>query len=272
MQIKLNGIKKLELKALTSRSLSLTMYNCSALEEREYFTVLDETIYTNTITKLKFHGTNNFEVCLGLPLVVDKVKYNVVEIIPGERINQYIIISSHLNISTKYLLPLVSNEKSTASNYLFNTCLDNCYMKCNKYPDLEKGKFLFVTYRFFNNAMYKKLETEITNQKNFVLADDSRQGFTTFILDISEAIYESVVLISTGKYSLLSPEIKSRIVSFYDPKRAGSTYKYQHKYVKDVLYVSEDRRQQLEKKLDIKLNEGCELESKPLLINETLEL
>ena len=271
MIIKITEKKSLDITSLGSKSLSLKLNNIKALESRTYYEEFGNTFYTQTITKLKFEGKEPYIIKLGDEIVVDKVKYVITKIICGEK-DDYILITEELNKSAKYLLPLILPKGSTATGYLFNICLFNTYLYCNKYPEMSNGKFLFLKYRFFDNDQYKKLEDIIINQNNFVLIDDSEKGFTTFALDIGEKFNITMHHFLSGKYHMFSPECEDRILRFLSPITSGKSYTRLHHEVKQVLKRDEGKIKQLEKALGMELPEGIGLDSKPKRINETLIL
>lgn len=271
MRIQITDQKSLEITTISSRSLSLRMNNIKAIETRNYYEEFDQTFYTDNITGLRFEGKNPFIIKLGDNIKIDRVNYKINNIICG-RNNEYILIDQELNKSAKYLLPLVLPVGAIATGYLFNTCLYNTYLYCDKYPKLSDDKYLFLKYRFYDRPEYKLFESIILKQKNFIFADDSEKGFTTFVLDIGEEFSSTVDLFKLGKYHVFKEPYDNKILNFFIPTKSGKRYKGLFTQIKQILTRDINKVKQLENKLGMELPEGMGLESKPSLKSETLIL
>lgn len=271
MIIQITDKKRLEITELSSRSLSLRMNNIKPLESRTYYEEFNQTFYTEEITQLKFEGKDPYIIKLGDTITINRVIYNINKIICG-RDYEYILIDQELNKSTKYILPLIVPINSYATEYLFNSCLYNTYLHCNKYPLLSNNKYLFIKYRFYDIPTYKIFESSILKQKNFVLTDDSEKGFTTFVLDIGEEFNSTVDLFNLGKYHVFKEEHDTRILNFFIPSKNGREYGGIYNQIKQCLTKDINKIKQLESKLGMELPEGIGLDSKPEIIKETLKL
>ena len=269
MEIKITDKKIINILPVNARMLSLNLQNLIPTEKREIYTELGHNILTNKILGLNFYDKKRFNI--GDELIVNGVNYTINQIEPGEDYNYY-LIDSTFNKSANYLLPLVADTNKSAGNYLTNFCLYNTYLYCDKYPQYSNGNFLFLCYKFMNLSGYKKMETEIIQQSNFVEIIEPNKNFTVFVLEINNRFKDTVNQFINGQYNLFHKDVKDKILSFYDIRNNGGAETYLRTYIriKDVLYNSKEEIARLEKKLDIRLPEGMCIESKPLTNEETL--
>ena len=270
MKIKITDSRSLEITPLSSRSLSLTENNIKAIETRNHYEDFNQTFYTNVINCLKYERKSPYIIKLGDNITVNEHNYKVNKIISDR--NGYVLVDQDINKSAKYILPLVANTNNIASNYLFNMCLYNTYLYHEKYPELSNNKFLFLKYRFFNNDIYKKMESLITQQKNFVLLDDSEKNFTTFVLDISEEHTDTINKFLIGSYHTIREKDCHKILNFFTHVKNGREYSTLYTSIQQVLNKDAKKVIQMENFLDVKLPEGIGIESKPIINNETLKI
>jgi len=271
MEVQITDSKSLEINILNSRSLSLITNNIKGIELRDCYTEFNYPFETNEILELRFEGKSPYVIKLGETIDIDKNTYTINKILCG-RNNEYILIDQEINKSAKYILPLLLPLGATATGYLYNKCLYNTYLYCNKYPKLSNEKFLFLKYRFFDNPVYKILESLITSQKNFVLVDDSEKGFATFVLDIGEEFSGNIEYFKQGKYHMFKDLHDNKITGFFNFNKNEGDYKPIYMQIHQTLNRTKEGIKKLEDKLGVILPEGMGLESKPDLLKETLNL
>lgn len=164
------------------------------------------------------------------------------------------------NKSRTYLLPLISKDIKLEYDYL----LINTYIKFNKNVDIE--------YPF--GLLYEVEPSPIWAEYNeYLMSIESYyRGFTIgedkklFVFRFPDRYTNEYLLFKEGKYSKFDVEAKSLIISY-----SAEAYKYPP-LIEDltgVLWKHKSRRMKLEKALDMKLPDDCELASKIEYDNET---
>jgi hypothetical protein len=151
--------------------------------------------------------------------------------------------------------------------------LYNTYLYCDKYPQYSNGEFLFLCYKFIDNATYKKLETELISQKNFVEIIEPDKTYTIFVFEIDKKYHFIVDQFLQGKYHNFHKSVKDQILAFYDIKNNKVKY-YAPMYnrISGVLSNNKADREKLEIKLKIDLPPDMNWESKPSINEESLKL
>lgn len=251
-----------------SRVLVLTLKNTKPVEVYKTYEDYNETFLTSEILKLKFSVKDIISV--GDTISIEENDFIINEIIPSER--GYYLLESEINKSAKYVLPLIA-DRTFATNFLFNKCLYNTYLYCNKYPQYNDNKHLFVVYKYVNNPVYKKMEESLFKNPNFIEVFEANSKKTVFIFEIPERYVYDVKLIIEGKYHLIDNFVKSDIIAFYEPtKNSDTKYTKLYNSLKEVFERNVNKTKMLENKLGCKLPKTIGIESKPDINKETLKL
>ena len=161
---------------------------------------------------------------------------------------------------------MICKPNSTTDKYYYQLYHYGTYLHCDKYPEFNNGKYLFVVYRFFNHSFYKEFEKELSTQSNLVKTVDFCEDKVLFIFEIPKEYLETVELFKEGKYSKFSQDAKSLIIAY-----SAQAYKYPPllEDLTGVLWKHKTRREKLEKELGVTLPKDSELASKINYENET---
>ncbi len=267
MEIKLTDKKIINISPANARELILTCQNLSPTEVREQYQDFGTTFLTNKITELKFYNKKSFK--LGEKLKINNIYYTI-NYIEQNQDYSYSLIDSKFNKSTLFLLPLIAEDNKYAGNYLTNYCLYNTYLT---YPGYAKGNYLFLCYKFIDNEAYKKLETEIMVQKNFIEVIENG-CFTIFVMELDKKYHYIVEQFINGEYHKFHSDVKNKIISFYDIRNNANIEAYIPIFnkVTEALSNAKSARDRVEKNLRINLPTDMNWLSKPSLINEKFKL
>ena len=251
-----------------SRVLVLTLNNTKPVETYKTYEDYNKTFSTSEILSLKFSVENVINI--GDIIKIEDNDFVINEIIPSEK--GYYLLESEINKSAKYVLPLIA-DRNYATNFLFKKCLYNTYLYCDKYPQYNDDKHLFVMYKYTNNPIYKKMEESLFKNPNFIEVFEANSQNTVFIFEIPKRYIYDVSLILKGKYHMIDNFVKSDIIDFFEPfKNKDSKYKGLYTNLKEVFERNENKIKLLESKLGCKLPKTVGIESKPDINKETLKL
>ena len=135
-----------------SRVLVLTLNNTKPVETYKTYEDYNKTFSTSEILSLKFSVENVINI--GDIIKIEDNDFVINEIIPSEK--GYYLLESEINKSAKYVLPLIA-DRNYATNFLFKKCLYNTYLYCDKYPQYNDDKHLFLMYKYTNYTIYKNM-------------------------------------------------------------------------------------------------------------------
>ena len=174
--------------------------------------------------------------------------YKITEITEGSHVGryyEYIFHNDVLNYSAIFLLPMLGGHNS---DYLFDTNFINSYVFSEYHDDDPK---LYLYYRFTGDRRYNKFEEMFTNHKYCELLEDVDKQTVLFSFSIPDRHLDDWNYFINSKYSLLSKELKSKILKFYSYNNNSVIY--------HVLNKTDKRKKALENEYDIKLDDTAEL-------------
>jgi len=254
-KIKLSNGKYLYYNVLNGRELEI--YSPSLVHSLDDTGYIDKIFVPHDVYMLKVGGTFQF-----LQNNEKKAEYDVNYINKMPRENAY-IISSHIeNQVGTYLLPslgLVPITKETKNKYSPSTIkeierfgrttyLVTAYL--NKEHDVLK-----LVYKFATWELYIDLESELKRHKNFLKVEDNGK-YVNMYFSIPKEFQKDVSTFKNGVFSQLSKELKYRILSYLK-----STDDYE--IIKGILTKDAGLRKLMEARLDVRMDESYELDSKP---------
>jgi hypothetical protein len=163
--------------------------------------------------------------------------------------------------SKTYLLPLLTKDINIQFNYL----LCNCFIKFNR--DIGEISHPFgVLYELEDSEDFSEYNMYLINHnlfhRSFIINEESK----LFIFHFPKQFIKDYELFKEGKYSKLSTEAKSIIVSY-----SAEVYKYPPliQDITGVLWRHKSRRQKMEADLGISIPETSELASRITSETET---
>lgn len=153
-----------------------------------------------------------------------------------------------------FLTPILELDQYNL-NYKY---LLNVYIKSELHPELNNDSIIILHYDYMQpGSNYAKLEKNLQSLPNYIMSYDPDEFTTLFYFYIPRKWYYDYLLFINGSYSQFSPNYKNLLINFY--KMAGN-YKNALE-IEKVLNKSEERRKQLEEKLDVRLPDGVEVAS-----------
>ena len=173
------------------------------------------------------------------------------------------------NKSKTYLLPLIAPLIGIEKKFFEN--IDNTYMFD---LDNEYSECFFITHDFsFRNPEFTSYEHRFTSSYLFKnLIDISNEKVVYIFKFPDEYLHEYNCLINS-KYSEFGEDAKEQILDFwtsiYGKSHAGVNFILS---VKKILYKDKNLKEQLEKSLNVKIDDNMELGEKVEIINETFIL
>ena len=227
-----------------NKSAEVKIISATKLELKANLEYPDIKYANNQIVQLGFLDT--FVINLGDRLEITnsgiKLSYEInyiEEVQPGK----FLLYETYRNKSSMFLFPLICKPNSTMDKYYYQLYHYGTYLHCDKYPEFNNGKYLFVVYRFFNHSFYKEFEKELSTQSNLV---------------------KTVELFKEGKYLSFPTKVNKILTKFYNNSNEEQTLL--------IINNSESKRLDMENLLNCKIPIDIPLCSKPRLEEETLKL
>lgn len=248
-----------------NKSAEVKIISATKLELKANLEYPDIKYANNQIVQLGFLDTFviNLEDRLEITNSGIKLSYEInyiEEVQPGK----FLLYETYRNKSSMFLFPLICKPNSTMDKYYYQLYHYGTYLHCDKYPEFNNGKYLFVVYRFFNHSFYKEFEKELSTQSNLVKTVDFCEDKVLFIFEIPKEYLEVVELFKQGKYLSFPTKVNKILIKFYNNSNEEQTLL--------IINNSESRRLDMENMLNCKIPIDIPLCSKPRLEEETLKL
>lgn len=187
----------------------------------------------------------NSSIELGLTLEIQKQRYKV-NIIEEKVINgrtMYLLSTAKKTKSSTFLFPMLGGKKS---NFFWDRLFMNCFIATDKATTC-----IALLYRWSGDPMFIQFEKTLSEFPNFRKTYDPDTQTVMFVFDIPTEYEDDYTEFLKGGYSRLSHNYKKRILDFHGLDRNSE--------IAQILYRDERRRQRLNFKLGIKLNDNAEL-------------
>lgn len=172
------------------------------------------------------------------------------------------------NKSKTYLLPLLSEVVDI--NFKFFDYLQNTYIfdKENQYQNC-----IFVKHKFnFRNPEFTHYENNLVNNQYFIDLIDKDEE-VIYIFKFPEEYLPEYNYYINGQYSKYAKDAKELILDFYGRLYNGSANALPFLLkVRQILFKDEKLKKQLEKDLNVELNENAELGDAMNKLDETIDL
>jgi len=237
MIIEIKNNKYVEILSIDLRFFSL--YTDSKNIVLQY----NDEFYIKTVT---IEG--DFSITLGQTIVVENNNY-VINLI--KRVHNYFYcFQEKITKTSQFIMPVLGQNYAY---FNFNDNFYNCYIS-------ENYRELYLVYKFKESSEYLELEEKLINHSNFIEIIDPNPETVVIKMSIPQMFWKDVKLIMKGKYSEISPTLKSKICIFHKFHVNSRTYK--------VLYRHKGLKEELETELACNIPEEIDLVTKPILKEE----
>jgi hypothetical protein len=177
-----------------------------------------------------------------------KIKY--IEQLSPKTFN--LITDKHTKTS-KFLLPILSNNQFTKNTFLYDTYFVNCYLS-------EDLKHLHLIYRYSESIVFQTFEKLLKEHPDFISKKDINYQNVMITFKINPEFSGVVTFFINGKYSKFHEDYKQTILRFFGYNKTGK--------MAQILYKSSKRREQLELDFGVPISRDLELFSIPDLMDE----
>ena len=167
---------------------------------------------------------------------------------------RYLIYSTKPTKSKHFMMPMLGYNRDF---WHYKTWLYNCYLGVDTND-------IVLTYRFGRNPKYLEFEKAVKNVPGYFMTSDPDYDLVNFHFRIPDKFRKSVLNFMDGKYSLLSAELKSKILKFHDYKLYGKTWQ--------ILYKDSKLREQMEIDFGVPIHVDLELYDVPNISEEKLPI
>ena len=186
----------------------------------------------------------------------DLYKVNIIDKVLDEKILTYHIKTAERTKASIFILPMLSGRKNL---FLYDSQLINAFIGYDTLDD-----HLVLLYRWSGDPMFAKFDIALRKFPTFVRVFDADIQHTVYIFSIPKKHMKNFQLFKKGKYSKLDDEYKLKILDFHNMGVESALSK--------ILFKSDERRKELEDKLNADIPEDSELLSVINLKDEILNL
>tara|TARA_R110002020_G_scaffold40790_1_gene120400 strand:+ start:376 stop:1119 length:744 start_codon:yes stop_codon:yes gene_type:complete len=201
---------------------------------------------------------DNYFITIGDTLKIknEPYKVNIIDkVIEGKTII-YHLKTAERTKSSIFILPMLSGNRNL---FLYDANLINAFIG---YETIEDH--IVLLYRWSQDPLFAKFDLALKKFTTFVRSFDADPQHVVYIFSIPEAHEMNFKYFKEGKYSKLEDKFKLKILEFHNMGVDSSLSK--------ILFRSEERKQELEEKLNAEIPENSELLSIINLKDEILDL
>lgn len=195
---------------------------------------------------------DSFIIKVGKEIEVDGFKY-MVNLIRKEN-NYYYCIQERATKTSQFVMPILGGSYSY---YDFKNTFYNAYISADY-------QFLYLMYKFSPSEEYLELEGKLTVHALFEELIDPNPNTVVFKFKIPNEYYPDIKKIMKGKYSDITPTLKSKICIFHGFGVTTKTFRMLHR---DVTL-----RQEMSVEYGFNIPEDIELMSKPVIDKEIYDI
>mgnify|MGYP003654522964 CR=1 FL=1 len=218
--------------------------------------LIQEVKEDSDIIKLEYKDSKA-AISVGNSFNTEKTKYkvNCIKLVSTRTgLRTYNLLVSPNTKTNIFLLPVLGGNRRLL---FYESLLVNSFINYNDYED-----HLILLYRFSSELNFLKFEQAVKKFRTFVASYDPDKYHVVFVLRIPPKYSKVLNLFKEGKYSEFPEAYKQKILDFHDFDIEGQTAQ--------ILYKSEERRNLLEKELNVRIPDDSELYDIPDLKEETL--
>lgn len=191
---------------------------------------------------------DKFRIKVGEDWEVEGIKYRV-NLIRKDGEYYYCIQERATKVS-QFIMPLLSVDNGTTyQHYDFKNTFYNCYIS-------EDYRYIYLMYKFSPTAEYLELESTLIKHSMFVELTDPDPDTVVVKFKLPEEFHKDVLKIMKGKYSEISPTMKSKICIFHSFGVKTKTFRMLHRDV--------ELRKEMSREFEYDIPDEIELMSKPV--------
>lgn len=231
-----------------AKGLSLTPIDGRTVRLHRPTEYREETV-NGDIVRL-YHENSDLEVKVGTSIVFGKGKHKVNVIKRGMnqgKLVSYDLKNSLLTSSATFALPFLGGNKKYM---LWDSLFVNCFISTPEYDEC-----IALLYRFSGETIFTKFEAAMCAMPNFIKFVDVDKYHVLFIFDVPDSAKNSYQRFRNGQYSQIDDIWKLMILDYHGFDSNGKTA--------HILYKHPTLKKQIEKELQIELDDSAELHSIP---------
>ena len=174
----------------------------------------DDNYYITTIII-----NDKFRIKLGDNIEVDGIKYKI-NLIRKDK-DYYYLVQERATKVSQFIMPLL---EGAYEYYDFKDTFYNSYIS-------KDYKFIYLVYKFKPTEEYLSIEDRLSKHPMFVEMKDPDADTVVFKFKLPETFRNDVMKIMKGKYSQISPTMKSKICIFHKFGTQTKTFRALHRDV-----------------------------------------
>ena len=198
----------------------------------------------NKIIK-SLEGPDGTIFTLGTTVEIKNRKYKV-NLIKETTINkrkQYTISIAKRTKSSMFVMPMLGGNKEL---YFWNKLFVNCFIATEEDEDC-----IALLYRWSSDPLYIKFEKALSKFAFFRRRYDPNPNYVMFVFNVPKKHVRNYKKFIRGQYSRFSQNYKLQVLDFHNKDIQDD--------MGQILFRSEKRKSDMERKLDIQLPEDSEL-------------
>ena len=210
----------------------------------------------STIVALAMPNDSFISVGDKLKIKGDPYKINIIEKIREGNALVYHLKIAERTKSSIFVLPMLSGNRHL---FLYESNLINAFIN---YSEIEDS--IILLYKWSSDPLFAKFDLALRKFRTFIRAFDADPQHTVYMFSVPEHHNLNFKYFKEGKYSKLDDDFKLKILEFHGMGVESSLSK--------ILFKSEERKKELETKLNAEIPANSELLSIIEIKNETLNL
>ena len=201
---------------------------------------------------------DNYFITVGDTIKIknEPYKVNIINKVMHNGVLTYHLKTAERTKSSIFVLPMLSGNRSL---FLYDSHLINAFIKTDTIED-----HIILLYSWSQDPLFAKFDLALKKFRDFVTSYDADPNHVVYIFSIPKKHRKNFKLFKAGKYSKLSDEYKLKILDFHNMGVESALAK--------ILFKSNERKVELERKLNAELPEDSELLSIIDIDKETLDL
>ena len=199
------------------------------------------------IVTVNYSG-NNANISVGAQFIFDMdgtvTNYDVKEIQTGDNNRTFLLNTHELTKATGFLTPIISVLPLEIG---FRDSFINCYIQSyTGYPT-----HLVLLYRISIDKDFDLINRSLMDLEGYVKNILHDGSLKLFIFKVPDKFLNDVALFITGKYSMLSELLKSRIIRFHRLQESSMLYKILYRNIALKKFIEMDLGEEIPDNLDL---------------------